>query len=149
MFPFFAVPGRLAILVVVAVTDVLDGAWARRIGGSRLGALLDPVADKLFMVVAFAVVWQGGRLYPVEILAVLLRDIAATVGSLLLVMTGRRTALPARAGGKAVTMGQLLTLVADIAGSELVRPLAWATAAVGLYAIADYGRAAWHRPQGR
>jgi len=32
--------------------------------------------------------------------------------------------------------------VAFIARSPLVRPLAWATAAVGLYAIWDYGRAA-------
>jgi hypothetical protein len=51
-------------------------------------------------------------------------------------------ALPARAGGKAVTVGQILTLAASIAESPLVRPLAWATAAVGLYAIWDYGRAA-------
>jgi len=41
-----------------------------------------------------------------------------------------------------VTVLQLLTLVAFIAESPLVRPLAWATAAVGLYAIWDYGRAA-------
>jgi len=32
--------------------------------------------------------------------------------------------------------------VAAIAQSPLVRPLAWATAAIGLYAIWDYGRAA-------
>jgi hypothetical protein len=51
-------------------------------------------------------------------------------------------ALPARAGGKAVTVLQLLTLVACVVNSAQVRPLAWATTAVGLYAIWDYGRAA-------
>src|SRR2546425_1221780 len=42
----------------------------------------------------------------------------------------------------AVAVCQLLTLVAFIADSSFVRPLAWATAAIGLYAIWDYGRAA-------
>ncbi len=50
--------------------------------------------------------------------------------------------LPARAGGKAVTVLQLLTLGACIVRSRYAQPLAWATAAVGLYAIWDYGRAA-------
>src|SRR5690348_18023113 len=42
--------------------------------------------------------------------------------------SGRPVALPARAGGKAVTVGQILTLVAFVVESPLVRPLAWATA---------------------
>src|SRR3989449_317145 len=54
----------------------------------------------------------------------------------------RPTALPARAGGKVVTVLQLLTLAACITASPLARRLAWATAGVGLYAIWDYGRAA-------
>ena len=40
--------------------------------------------------------------------------------------------------GAAIT----LTLLAFLAGSDLVRPLAWATAAISVYAIADYTRAA-------
>jgi len=39
----------------------------------------------------------------------------------------------------------LLTLVAFLAGSDLVRPLAWATAAISMYAIADYTRFARSR----
>jgi hypothetical protein len=49
---------------------------------------------------------------------------------------------PARAGGKAVTVGQALTLCAWLLDSPLLRPLAWATAAMALYAIWDYGRLA-------
>jgi hypothetical protein len=44
-----------------------------------------------------------------------------------------------------VTIAQLLTLVAAIADSPLVRPLAWATAAIAVYAIGDYGRMAAHK----
>lgn len=131
---------RLVILVVAAASDLLDGYWARRRGGSRLGVALDPVVDKLFMAAAFWVVWTGGRLHVLEILAVLLRDVVAFVAFLTTVVRGRPTTLPARAGGKAVTVSQVLTLTAFVAGSDLVRPLAWATGAVSLYAIADYMR---------
>src|SRR2546429_460589 len=115
---------------------------ARGFGSSRAGAVLDPVADKLFMAAAFLTVARSGRLHPIEIAGVLARDIVAAL-AFLGAWIGRRPAtLPARAGGKAVTVCQLLTLVAFIADSPLVRPLAWATAAIGLYAIWDYGRAA-------
>jgi phosphatidylglycerophosphate synthase len=136
---------RLVILALAAVSDFFDGIWARRIGGSRLGVVLDPICDKLFIVAAFAVVMRGGLLNTWEILGVLLRDIVALVAFLVVWMLRRPTTLPARAGGKAVTVGQLLTLLAFLAGSDLVRPLAWATAAISVYAIADYSRAARHR----
>ncbi|HUK20901.1 MAG TPA: CDP-alcohol phosphatidyltransferase family protein [Gemmatimonadales bacterium] len=133
---------QLAVLGVVAASDVFDGMLARRIGGSRTGTVLDPIADKLFMAIAFLTLARSSGLLPIEIVAVLGRDIVAILGFLGSVMLRRTLALPARAGGKAVTVGQILTLVAAIVQSTLVRPLAWATAAVGLYAIWDYGRAA-------
>ena len=142
-FPFVHHPGaQLAVVAAVAATDFFDGMLARRFGSSRAGAVLDPVADKLFMAAAFLTVARSGRLHPIEIVGVLTRDIVAAL-AFLGAWIGRRPAtLPARAGGKAVTVCQLLTLVAFIADSPLVRPLAWATAAIGLYAIWDYGRAA-------
>jgi cardiolipin synthase len=136
---------RLGILATAAATDLLDGFWARRLGGSRLGVVLDPVCDKLFMAAAFYVVYRSGALSWLEIGGVLLRDVLAAVGFAATLLLGHPTTLPARAGGKAVTTGQLLTLVAFVAGSELLRPLAWATAAMAVYALADYGRLAWHR----
>jgi phosphatidylglycerophosphate synthase len=104
--------------------------------------VLDPTADKVFMAAAFLTVAHAGLLHPLEIVGVVARDIVAALGYVGAWLWRRPTALPARAGGKAVTALQLLTLVAFIARSPLVRPLAWATAAVGLYAIWDYGRAA-------
>lgn len=129
-------------MVVVAVSDFLDGIWARRLGGSRIGVVLDPVCDKLFIVSAFTVVLRSRLLAPLELVGVLMRDIVAVLAFLGTWVLRRPTTLPARAGGKAVTVAQLLTLVAFLAGSELVRPLAWATAAISVYAIADYSKAA-------
>lgn len=136
---------RFGILAMVAASDMADGWWARRIGGSRLGVALDPVCDKLFVAVAFYVVARSGALSLVEILGVLLRDLTAAVAFVVTLVRRHPTTLPARAGGKAVTICQLLALVAFLAGSELLRPLAWATAAISLYAIYDYSRAALHR----
>ncbi len=143
LFPFVHRPAwQLGIVGVAAASDFFDGMLARRFGSSRLGALLDPVADKLFMASAFLTVARGGLLHPAEVAGVLLRDIVAALGFVGTWLLRRPVALPARAGGKAVTVGQVLTLVAFIAQSPLVRPLAWATAAVACYAIWDYGRAA-------
>jgi cardiolipin synthase len=138
---------RATALAVAAVSDLLDGWLARRYGGSRLGPVLDPVVDKLFMVTGFWVVLRSGLLNPFEIVAVLLRDIVALFAFLTTVGLGRPTTLPARAGGKAVTVCQLLTLGAFLTGSDLIRPLAWATGAVSLYAIADYTRVGLFTPR--
>lgn len=142
VFPFVANPGwQLTLVGAAAASDVLDGMLARRVGGSRVGVVLDPVADKLFMLSAFLTVARRGLLTPIEIALVLLRDVVAALGFVIRVVLRRHSALPARAGGKAVTVCQVLTLVAFIADSQLVRPLAWATGAIALYALWDYGRA--------
>ncbi len=46
--------GRVAALLIftaLGITDYLDGFLARRQGTTRLGKLLDPIADKIFLVV--------------------------------------------------------------------------------------------------
>jgi phosphatidylglycerophosphate synthase len=141
-FPLVSDTWRLVVLAVAAASDLLDGFLARRIGSSRFGPFIDPVADKLFMAVAFGTVLFSGQLTWWELVGVLARDIAASVAFVVTSVRGRASAIPARAGGKAVTVLQVATLFAFVLGSPLLRPLAWATAGVALYAIWDYTRAA-------
>lgn len=141
-FPMVSDTWRLVVLGLAAGSDLLDGFLARRIGSSRFGPFIDPVADKLFMVVAFGTVLMSGELTWWELVGVLARDIAATIAFLVTSIRGRASAIPARAGGKAVTVLQVATLFAFVLDSPFLRPLAWATAAVALYAIWDYTRAA-------
>ncbi|HEX5004887.1 MAG TPA: CDP-alcohol phosphatidyltransferase family protein [Gemmatimonadales bacterium] len=141
-FPMVNDSWRLVVLGVAGASDLLDGFLARRIGSSRFGPFIDPVADKLFMAVAFGTVLFSGQLAWWELLGVLARDIAATIAFLVTSVRGHASAIPARAGGKAVTVLQVATLFAFVLESPLLRPLAWATAAVALYAIWDYVRAA-------
>ena len=131
---------RLAVLLLAAFSDLGDGWLARRFGGSRMGAILDPIADKLFVAVAFAVVWGSGALTWYEVLAVLARDIVATVAFVSTVAGGQATAVPARLGGKVVTCLQLLTLVVFVMEWPHLQSLAWMTGGIALYAIYDYNQ---------
>lgn len=133
---------RMLILCAAGLSDLLDGRLARRFGPSRMGGFLDPVVDKVFAASAFGVVLWSGRLAVLEIVGVLLRDIVAAAAFFTVAVRRRPRAIPARSGGKAVTVLQLLTLVAFLGDSPLLRPLAWVTAAVSLYAIWDYQRVA-------
>ncbi len=141
-FPLASNSWRLVILAAAAATDLLDGQLARRFGSSAFGSVIDPVADKLFMASAFGVVAFSGQLAMYEIVGVLLRDIVAAVAFVLTFASHRPRAIPARLGGKAVTVAQVLTLVAFLTDSSLLRPMAWATAGIALYAIWDYYRVA-------
>jgi phosphatidylglycerophosphate synthase len=141
-FPLASTPCRIGILATAAVSDLLDGPLARRFGSSALGSLIDPVADKLFMASAFGVVAFSGRLQAYEIAAVLLRDIVAAVAFGVTLVSRRPRAIPARAGGKAVTVAQMLTLAAFLVDSPLLQPMAWATGGIAVYAIWDYYRIA-------
>src|SRR5215217_3725101 len=72
-----------ALFVLAAVTDFLDGRLARRGAPTRLGQILDPVADRL-MLSSVAVVLAIRGLLPVWAVAILVgRDLLALVGSLL------------------------------------------------------------------
>ncbi len=75
-----------ALLVAAALTDFLDGRLARRRGGageSRLGALLDPLADRL-VISGVAVVLAVKGLLPAILVALLVgRDAMALAGGIL------------------------------------------------------------------
>jgi phosphatidylglycerophosphate synthase len=138
---FIVLDGTVArgvIVVLAALTDLLDGALARRLGPSRFGSFVDPVADRLFMACAFGVVAFSGALTWWEVVGVLIRDLVASVAFFVTAGIGRPASIPARAGGKLVTVGQLLTLGAFLLLPAWLRPMAWLTTGAGLFAIADY-----------
>ena len=71
-----------AFFVLAAATDFLDGRLARQAGPTRLGRILDPVADRL-MLSSVAVVLAVRGLLPAWAVAILVaRDLLALLGSL-------------------------------------------------------------------
>ena len=68
--------------VLAALTDFLDGRLARMAGPTRLGRVLDPLADRL-MLSSVALVLAVRGLLPVWAVAILVgRDLLALLGSL-------------------------------------------------------------------
>ena len=131
----------IAILAVSSITDFLDGYLARRYHQvTRLGQLLDPFADRLYIfstLIAFSI--QGVIPWWLALL-VLGRDFMLLVVYPILATHGYGP-LPVHYLGKAGTMALLyafpLLLIANIwvDAALVVKPLAWAFAlwGVGLY----------------
>jgi cardiolipin synthase len=127
------------LLAFIAATDWIDGYLARRLNQvSELGKLLDPVADRLAVVVAVIGGWAKGVLPWWFCVALLVREALIAVGALVVGL---------KAGSKLAVrpLGKLSTLLlyAAIAwfyigtGAPL-DPLVWAAWAVGIPGLILY-----------
>ncbi len=80
--PFWwAHPAAGVGFALAGITDTLDGYFARKLGlTSRLGAFLDPVADKLIVAAALVLIVSGDSRWFVEIMAIVIigREIAVS-----------------------------------------------------------------------
>lgn len=94
----------VALWVALAGTDGLDGYLARRMGTTRSGAFLDPLADKFLVLGALmALVIEGTfPLLPVALIAV--REVGMSLYRSVISRGG--TSVPASWGGKAKTVTQ-------------------------------------------
>ncbi|QNF95594.1 MULTISPECIES: CDP-alcohol phosphatidyltransferase family protein [Janibacter] len=153
LFLWAILTGRdgLALITLMAsgITDYLDGKLARALGmTSRVGALLDPLADRLYIfTTVVALAWRDVIPWWLVVLLVA-RDAVLAV---LLLVAGRqvRAQIPVHFVGKAATFNLLyafpLLLLADGRGTlaDLALPLGWAFAWWGVWlywiSIAIYG----------
>ena len=123
LIPFFVgflLYGRygwaLWTLLVAGVTDILDGIIARMANQrTKLGAYLDPLADKLLLTSAF-VTLSVLHLVPGWLAIVILsRDLIIVAGTLLLHVTQTPIEVVPTALGKGTTLAQLSYLVLALA----------------------------------
>src|SRR5919108_4355698 len=106
-----------AVFAAAAATDGLDGWVARRQGmQSRLGAFLDPLADKILLTASFVTLtWL--KLIPFWFTAVVLsRDVFLALGTLLIHMVGARVYPRPTWAGKAATFFQVVTVLVGLLG---------------------------------
>lgn len=135
---------RVALIVVAAATDFFDGWFARRSHTTtRWGALLDPIADRIFVLAAFGTYVLTGDLSLGASLLLLARDIATALGFVVAraVRSLRRVEFKARFPGKIVTVLQLATLLALVMGAQPLTPFIVVVALASVVAIADYTHA--------
>lgn len=139
--------GRVAIVSIVALTDFADGFFARRMPSHdrRAGQLIDPITDKLFVVIALLMFTARRDLSVSELLIVLTRDIYNSAAFLLLKLRRWQISFKARFSGKVVTVLQLSVLLALLFWQAAVRPLIGLVALASLVAIFDYTHAGLHQ----
>lgn len=133
----------IAILMMAGVTDWADGKLARMLNqSSRLGALLDPAADRLY-ILATLIAFVIRDVVPIWVVAIILgRDVLVGLSLLVLRRHGFQ-ALQVNYMGKAATFNllyafPLLLLAVGTSGiAEVVAPVAYAFTAWGgvLYLI--------------
>jgi CDP-diacylglycerol--glycerol-3-phosphate 3-phosphatidyltransferase len=134
------------VLMVAGVTDYLDGKVARRFNQfSRIGALLDPAADRLYILAAIIALTVRGIVPWWLATALVARDVALAPTIPVLHRHGYGP-LPVHFIGKAATLALLyaLPLLLLAAGhgdlATVSRPLGWGFTVWGaaLYWVAAY-----------
>ncbi len=106
------VPLAFATFVLAGLTDMLDGYIARARGTkTRLGAFLDPLADKLLLTAAFVTLThEYPRIMPFWLTAVVLsRDLVLILAAALVMLTGGQVRPAPTMLGKTSTVVQMVT----------------------------------------
>lgn len=102
----------LVVFFIGSITDALDGFIARRFHQvTDLGKILDPAADKLFLVTSFTVAYLVNLLPLWLFLAAIIKDIVTVSGYALLLFLKNKIDVKPMLAGKASTAFQMLTIL--------------------------------------
>jgi CDP-diacylglycerol--glycerol-3-phosphate 3-phosphatidyltransferase len=152
-------PAACAAFALAGITDTLDGYYARKLGQtSRLGAFLDPVADKLIVAAALVLIVSKDPRWFVVIVAVVIigREIAVSALREWMAEIGARGRIKVSVLAKYKTIMQivglsLLLFREDLFGIPMYKLglLLTAIAAVlTLWSMIQYLRLAWPELRG-
>jgi len=126
-------PGRslaaAVVFVIAAVTDLLDGYLARRRSQvTKLGRLLDPIADKLLVLSGLILLVQLQRVAAVVAILIIAREVAVT--GVRAIAASQGIVLSAETIGKYKMVAQVIAIVLLILEDGIV-PAAWNLHLVG------------------
>ncbi|MGE0645050.1 MAG: CDP-diacylglycerol--glycerol-3-phosphate 3-phosphatidyltransferase [Nitrospira sp.] len=98
------------VFAVAAVTDMLDGYIARRTGQvTKLGKLLDPIADKLLVLSALILLMNIERVSAMVVLLIVGRELAVT--GIRAIAAGEGMIIPAETTGKYKMALQVVAII--------------------------------------
>src|SRR5271167_4529552 len=155
----WADPAACAAFALAGITDTLDGYYARKLGQtSRLGAFLDPVADKLIVAAALVLIVSKDPRWFVVIVAVVIigREIAVSALREWMAEIGARGRIKVSIWGKYKTIMQivglsLLLFRRDLFGIPIYKLgliLTGVAAVLTLWSMILYMRLAWPELRG-
>lgn len=131
-FPFAPEAWRLPVVLAGGGSDLVDGWISRKAGVESLfGQVVDPIADKAFVLSVLGTLWYDGSLPTWQVPLVGFRDLAVGIASAYAVATrgwGALTGMPPNLLGKLATASQFVFLLALLYDRDAAR-LALAVAA--------------------
>lgn len=99
------------VFVIASITDAVDGHLARKYQLiTDFGKFLDPLADKVLVMTAFACFLERQYLNVIVFLLIMIREFM--VSALRLVVAGKGTVVPAGFSGKLKTAFTMIALIA-------------------------------------
>jgi CDP-diacylglycerol--glycerol-3-phosphate 3-phosphatidyltransferase len=155
----WADPAACAAFALAGITDTLDGYYARKLGQtSRLGAFLDPVADKLIVAAALVLIVSKDPRWFVVIVAVVIigREIAVSALREWMAEIGARGRIKVSVLAKYKTIMQIVGLslllyrqdLFSIPTYQLGLVLTAVAAVLTLWSMIQYLRLAWPELRG-
>lgn len=117
---------RIFAITTAMLTDGLDGYLARNHRmGSKLGILLDPLADKFFVIFAAIIFIKEGQLQPWQTTTLLCRDLSVLIFGFYLLLSGKLMNYQYRSiwCGKVTTVLQFFVLMALSLQVQIPDPL--------------------------
>ena len=130
------------ILLFAIFTDWLDGYLARKMGSTWLGGILDPLCDKIFVLVLVVFLLRTCRLEVWQLALVILRDIFVVLSASFVYFHPRKQLLHqhirARWPGKTVTAMQFVIIVWAFLEIGYLNILMVVLSVASLAAIIDY-----------
>jgi cardiolipin synthase len=138
----------LIVFILGGVTDALDGFLARRMNQkTSLGAILDPIADKLLLMSSFIMLGMMEGIPLWLVVLVVSRDAVILIGYVTITFLAEEAPeVQPTMSGKLSTVSQLITVVvvlAMLADSRLLEPwmddvLFYVTAATTVFSGVQY-----------
>ncbi len=127
----------LGIFILAAITDGLDGYIARRQGTiTRLGKLIDPLADKLLISGALIALVDMGKITSWPAIIIIGREFAIT--GLRMIVASEGKIIVASSLGKIKTISQIVAISAVIIGLPYGWVLIWIAVVVTVISGLDY-----------
>lgn len=146
--------GSAAIFGLAALTDWLDGYFARKLNQhTPFGAFLDPVADKLIVAVALLMLLEthASLLFALPTMVIIGREIVISALREWMAEIGARTSVAVSFVGKIKTTLQMIAIAVLLAVDPDIYPkltivgivLLYAAAGLTLWSMLMYLKAAW------